>query len=257
MKKIFLSYSHKDKSFVNKLKERLLEREFQVIDFRDEVNAGDVILKALFNIVKVADVFIFVISEDYNKSNWQSSEIGLVLHEVTNNPNKLIIPVIIDKNASIPPAINQYAYIDYVDNRNFEENTKKIIDAINLGKDEPMNLNKNERKILENEKRKENIELEKTLREALNARKMLLEQEKLNYEIKRTTSKNLSTFYKFAYIAIIVSGLAAIILSLGLLVEKISINKDLIVGITIGLSIALIPSLYLITKLAKGGKNGR
>lgn len=87
---IFISYSHKDKEYVHKLHEALLNEGFGVwID--DRIDYGDKWLKAIEKNLDDCDAFIIVMSKN-------SSESEMVLNEITRarDLEKQIFPLLLD-----------------------------------------------------------------------------------------------------------------------------------------------------------------
>ena len=69
MSHIFISYSHKDKNYVEKLEQKLIEEGFNVwIDHR--IDCGSQWPKVIQNALDACDAFIVVVTENAFESEW-------------------------------------------------------------------------------------------------------------------------------------------------------------------------------------------
>ena len=90
MSHIFISYSHKDKEYVEKLEQKLIEEGFNVwIDHR--IDYGSQWTEAIENAIDTCDAYIVVMSADAKKSPWVRRE---VIH--AERRKKPFFPVLLD-----------------------------------------------------------------------------------------------------------------------------------------------------------------
>lgn len=71
--KVFISYSHADKIFCNKLLKvlsPLIRRGILKLWYDDEINVGDVWSRAIDNKLKESDIVIFLLSWDFIASDF-------------------------------------------------------------------------------------------------------------------------------------------------------------------------------------------
>ncbi len=97
--KIYLSYSHHDKELVYKIKDYLLKQEFEVIYDEDLLTIGDnfneKIRKALFE----SDIYLPIISENFQVSYFTNSELQTAIGYSTINKYPIIFPYILEGTA--------------------------------------------------------------------------------------------------------------------------------------------------------------
>ena len=98
-KKIFISYSHLDKSFAVKLKTKLEEKKLDIFLAETELRPGDQWPKEIEINLKTRDVFILIWSKNAKKSKWVYAEIAYAV----KNINKIFV-VCLD-NCEIQPLL--------------------------------------------------------------------------------------------------------------------------------------------------------
>jgi hypothetical protein len=120
MAKIFISYSSKDKEFVNKLSYDLLSSGLPVWLDSWEIQLGDSLYDKIFDGLDTSSYILIVVSKNYNKSTWTSKEFKAMLSKEDRENRKIIIPVLIDDSSDIPLQIADRVYknfaTDYNDN---------------------------------------------------------------------------------------------------------------------------------------------
>ena len=98
MKKIFISYSRKDKKFKDDLKTQLkiLERYCVAKAWScEEMNAGEWD-EQIQNELKESDIIIYMVSDNFLASDYiMDKEVNIGIELVKNNPNKKIICVLV------------------------------------------------------------------------------------------------------------------------------------------------------------------
>jgi hypothetical protein len=124
---VFISYSRKDKEFVQKLIEALIAAKREV--WLDETNIEPTAewLKKIFSNIEASDNFLFVISPDSVISTYARKELD---HAVLNN--KRIVPVLFrpvpDKD--VPEAVAKFQRIDFMATDGFGKNCRQLITAL-------------------------------------------------------------------------------------------------------------------------------
>lgn len=125
-KKIFISYSHKDRNFAKRLAESLHAAGEDVWWDQWEILAGDSLIKKIFEEgLSSAAVFIVILSPESVKSNWVSQELDVATVRRIEGVTK-IIPVVIG-DVKIPSALRALMYIDM--RENFEQGVRKIVNS--------------------------------------------------------------------------------------------------------------------------------
>ncbi|MGK7892239.1 MAG: toll/interleukin-1 receptor domain-containing protein [Xenococcus sp. (in: cyanobacteria)] len=115
MAKIFISYSSKDKDFVDRFAFDLISHGLPVWLDSWELEAGDSLYKKIYGELEVSSYVITVISKNYNKSFWTSNEFRAVLANEERKERKIIIPIVIDSNSYVPLEIADRVYSNFTD----------------------------------------------------------------------------------------------------------------------------------------------
>lgn len=130
MADVFISYSRKDKAFVQVLHQALAESKYDAwIDWQDipptadwwaEIEAG----------IEAADAFLFVISPDSVASRVCNREVD---HAVTNH--KRLIPIVQRQGSEreqLHPALSKHNWLYFTEKDEFEPAFAKLVDALNI-----------------------------------------------------------------------------------------------------------------------------
>lgn len=120
--KIFISYSHKDKEFVQKLYDELSRLPFDILWDKKELQVGDDIKKKTDELLENSDYLLFVSSENSSNSEWASIEITKAL-----KLKKKILPVVIDESKP-PEVISTILYANF--SSSFDEGMDKLVSAL-------------------------------------------------------------------------------------------------------------------------------
>lgn len=120
---IFISYSHKDRKFVEKLIRDMRAKHFNVIYDEDVVKIGDNIKETILANIKKADLVIVVISNNALASDFSKQE----MRDAIENKKK-ILPIVIDDNVEIPTELLKIRYADF--SKEYEENLKQLIKSL-------------------------------------------------------------------------------------------------------------------------------
>lgn len=125
--KVFISYSHADKPFVDKLKSELNKNNVDVWMDISLLKAGDNIIEKIGIALDESDYIIFVLSENSVKSNWVNLELSATLNNEISREQTYIIPVIID-DCDIPYALKNRFYADF--RRPFYESFQVLLKSL-------------------------------------------------------------------------------------------------------------------------------
>ena len=240
--KIWISHTYSDKEFVNRLTKILIEQGHQIVTLDSSLTAGEYLLERISKSISEADTLLFVISKHYFKSSWMSTEFGLIVSEASTKQNKTFIPILIDKGLRLPSYLSQYYYIDFTNNKTFDENTAQVLRAIQ----------KEDR--VEN-----NAQIHKSITEALKQREKFLIADKRNYELEKKKQYSLRLF---SLMTVITTLLTSIFVILYFIKKENSLDNIFnsdgfdIVSFLIGTVSVIIPVTIWIT-LKKGKSDGR
>jgi len=128
MAKIFVSYSRKDRSYVEQIVDQLKLNGHEIVVDVDSISAGQNWQQTLAEGLKISDVFIAFISSNSVTSQNVLIEIGAARAYASESDRMLVIPIVIDE-VQVPPAIQSLLYIGALE-FNVAEVVGKIEEAI-------------------------------------------------------------------------------------------------------------------------------
>lgn len=124
---IFISYSHTDKEFVDRLAAHMVKRNAQVWIDTWELNVGDSIIQRVQDAITESDALLVVLSEASVKSEWCKKELNSGLIRELDEKRVVVLPVVIN-NCDIPLFLREKMHADLrVD---FDQGLNAIMDAI-------------------------------------------------------------------------------------------------------------------------------
>lgn len=115
-KKVFISYSHEDKEFVEWLKENLQSSGHEIWYDQQEIQLGDSIKKKINEGIQSSSTFIVILSSASKKSNWVRYELNSAMLSSAINKGIKILPIKIDES-DVPSDLSNYLYADFSKNR--------------------------------------------------------------------------------------------------------------------------------------------
>jgi len=137
--KIYISFSDKDSEIAQQIRRALIHERFILNIDEKNIQVGENIKQALTSEIKSSSIFIVLISKYSINSDFVKLEIQ---HAIKNN--KIILPVLIDKNISIPSELKDLKYANFIKNQ--KEALNELIIAVknNLKKlNQPITKSKN------------------------------------------------------------------------------------------------------------------
>jgi hypothetical protein len=142
---VFLSHSHEDQIYTDKIAIALKQAGHNVWYDNWDLNPGDNIITKIDEGLKSADVLILVVSDNSLNSEWVKKEFSAIAFSEISKGSRRIIPVLIDKS-SVPSYLASYLYIDFT--TDFEQGLKELINALSEDKKEEREKNtKNKNKV--------------------------------------------------------------------------------------------------------------
>jgi len=232
--KIWISYTKSDKEFFDRISNEIQSDGHEIISIENEISAGDFIVDKLTEQINQADFILLLLSKDSIKSNWINYEILIALSE--KGKRKTIIPLLLTKGITIPPIIEHLFYLDFTENSNFDENKKKLLQALKLKESEKTKHSNKNLEILIKERTKQ-LMLDKEL-----------------YERQRSKQYDIKRLYKFSFVLTMIASIVASIISFQFILKDKSdtiISEFTYVNIVfylLGILTALIPSIYYVIK---------
>ena len=126
--KIFISYSHKDREFLNQLTMDLEKAGMSVWVDEKKIKVGDPISQKVEEGITGCDYFCLVISGHSGKSKWVDREYRTALNrQLSSNTTLKILPLIIE-NIKLPPLLGDIRYANFSMDYNIGLN--ELLDAI-------------------------------------------------------------------------------------------------------------------------------
>lgn len=112
-KKIFISYSHRDRDFVKKLADDLKKKGISVWWDEWEINVGDSIVQRIEDGIKTSAFLAVVLSPDSVKSNWVKREVGsATMRQLSEKRSITVLPILVTE-CEIPILLSDIKYADF------------------------------------------------------------------------------------------------------------------------------------------------
>ena len=124
---IFVSYSHKDAGFVDRLAIRLLENNIKVWKDSMKIIAGDSFVSKIKGGIEGASYFCIVLSQNALKSKWVNEEINQALIQESKQRGIGILPILID-DCEVPPLLSDRIFADF--RKDFDSGLKQILSVV-------------------------------------------------------------------------------------------------------------------------------
>lgn len=109
---IFISYSHVDKAFVDKLAASLVEHDAHVWVDTWELNVGDSILNRVQEAIQDSSALLIVLSKASVASEWCKKELSAGLMRELDEKRVVVLPVLIE-DCEIPVFLREKMYADF------------------------------------------------------------------------------------------------------------------------------------------------
>jgi hypothetical protein len=109
---VFISYSHEDKMFVDKLAAHLVKHNAHVWLDRWELNVGDSILNRVQQAIQDSDALLIVLSKTSVTSEWCKKELNAGLMRELDEKRVLVLPVLVENCEPPTPLVPNWASTD-------------------------------------------------------------------------------------------------------------------------------------------------
>ena len=110
--KIFVSYSHKNRDFADKLVRDLNFSDIPATYDKWLLNVGDSIIQKISEFVQEADQVIAILSSDSVDSNWVKKELAIAMTGEIENKKIKVLPIKID-DCTLPAMLSDKLYVDF------------------------------------------------------------------------------------------------------------------------------------------------
>jgi hypothetical protein len=124
---VFISYSHADKAFVDKLAANLVKHNAHVWLDRWELNVGDSILNHVQQAIQDSDALLIVLSKTSIASEWCKKELNAGLMRELGEKRVLVLPVLVE-DCEISIFLREKMYADF--RGKFADGLKPLVEAL-------------------------------------------------------------------------------------------------------------------------------
>lgn len=124
---IFISYSHQDKEFVDKLALQLINRNINIWLDRWELSVGDTILDKVQDALDGASALLVILSKASTSSEWCNKELSSGLLRELEEKRVVVLPVLLE-DCTMPIFARGKMYADF--RNNFDQGFTQIIESI-------------------------------------------------------------------------------------------------------------------------------
>ena len=126
MSGVFISYSHKDRPFVERLAVGLKAKGLNLWYDQWELKIGDSLVDKINYGIKSQDFLITVLSKSSVKSEWVRRELNAALIKELQERRVVILPIVIE-DCDIPPLLSDKVYADF--RGSYLSGLNKLLDA--------------------------------------------------------------------------------------------------------------------------------
>jgi hypothetical protein len=124
---VFISYSHEDAPFVDRLATSLFKAKTSVWIDRWELRVGDSLIRRIEEAIDKATAFVFVLSKASVQSDWCRKELSAGLIRELEEKKVLVLPVLLE-DCSVPLFLKDKKYADF--RHNFDAGLADILNAL-------------------------------------------------------------------------------------------------------------------------------
>ncbi len=124
---VFISHSHKDKDFTDKLALHLIKSDTSVWVDRWELHVGDSLVDRIQKEIEQASAFVFILSKSSVESDWCRKELNSSLIKELEDKNIFVLPVL-KEDCDIPLFLREKKYADF--RENFDNGLQEVKEAL-------------------------------------------------------------------------------------------------------------------------------
>lgn len=124
---VFVSYSHADRDFVDKLAAHLVKAKSNVWIDRWELNVGDSIIQRVQDALTKSSALLIVLSKASVASEWCKKEVSAGLLRELEEKRVVVLPILLE-DCDVPIFLREKMYADF--RRDFEEGLSATLDGV-------------------------------------------------------------------------------------------------------------------------------
>jgi TIR domain len=128
---IFLSYSHRDRRFAERLKSELEARGLAVWLDRTEMRAGESIQGRIEHAIETASFVLVILSPHSISSTFVQEELRAAMAKQRIENNRFVIPILY-RQCLMPAFLLDNLYIDFTSSRNFSSSISELMSSLDV-----------------------------------------------------------------------------------------------------------------------------
>lgn len=125
--RVFISYSHGDGWFAERLEEALREKSIDVWIDKNEILVGDSLLGRIREGIDSSDFVCALISHFSISSSWVQSELEIALNQQIEAKKVKVLPLMLQEGIKLPLFLVGKLYIDFSRREYFDDGVKQIM----------------------------------------------------------------------------------------------------------------------------------
>jgi hypothetical protein len=124
---VFISYSHSDKEFVDKLVSALIQKHVHVWVDRLELRAGDSLIDRIQQAITSAGAMLVILSKASVASEWCRKELSVGLIRELEEKRVVVVPVL-KEDCDVPLFLRDKLHADF--RTSFDDGFQSVLDAV-------------------------------------------------------------------------------------------------------------------------------
>jgi hypothetical protein len=124
---VFISYSHADKDFVNKLAVRLAQNKVHVWVDTWELHVGDSLVSKIQQAIQEASALLLILSKPAVASEWCKKELNAGLIRELDEKRVVVLPILVE-DCEIPLFLRDKMFADF--RSNYDHGLRQVLEAV-------------------------------------------------------------------------------------------------------------------------------
>lgn len=137
MSSLFISYSSKDRPFVQQLRRELFDKGVRIWIDESEIKVGDSLIEKVAEGISDVEFLGAVLSRNSIASNWVQEELRIAITREISGKKLKVLPIVID-DCALPVFLEHKKYADFRSPADFSAGIQQLLDVILDG--HPMHL---------------------------------------------------------------------------------------------------------------------
>lgn len=128
---VFISYSHADSIFANKLENALRTKSIDVWIDSQEILPGDSLIEKIRAGIDNSQYVCALISSNSINSSWVQNELDIAMNQQIENKKVKVLPLVLEENLTLPSFLVGKLYVDFSNSEFFENGISQIMRRLN------------------------------------------------------------------------------------------------------------------------------